>query len=148
MKKRAQLLKGWDLLSFRSPQLLLHNVIISSTQSRSCCKLLQRRASLATFSAHKALPLSQVQAGEQWTTAYAVHKKPGQRRVARHKLRPSGTDATVAITVGVGHVEVSVLTRTISGAMRVELNERRTLVLQCLSGLLLPEVSLPLLPWE
>lgn len=96
-------------------------------------------------SPHTKPSLSQVQAGEQWTAAYAVHKKPGQRHVARSKLRPSGT---VAITVGAGHVEASVLTRTLLGAMCVEQNEHRTLVLQCLSVLLLPEVSFPLLPWE
>ncbi|XDV29553.1 hypothetical protein PO909_032665, partial [Leuciscus waleckii] len=66
-------------------------------------------------SPHTKPSLSQVQAGEQWTAAYAVHKKPGQRHVARSKLRPSGTDATVAITVGAGHVEASVLTRTLLG---------------------------------
>lgn len=99
---------------------------------------------------HTKLSFSQVQLGEQWTTAYAVHKKPQQRRVARRKLRPSGTDAVFAVARRCRYwrsrsregfsSHTDSFRSDVCGTKWVQNTD-----LQRVSGLFLPEVSLPLL---
>lgn len=82
-------------------------------------------------------------AEEQWTTANTLHKKPRWRDVLLGR-------SLWHICHGCPYC----WSRSRGGfSFRTDLfmsnvNERRTLVFQCLSGLLLPEVSLPLLPRE